>query len=1174
MTYIILATLVLICKCLLISSAIKQCDSSTTSFPVSVVHHKGFNVSGDFHFDISMGLSLPNVVDDWCEKHIHFSLNKLDRLKIKNHIMKNMISFLTEKNCEASELNMMATVVSTDDQGKITQIKFTFDATKEKFFEKISVLFETISIGNLSEETIEHARSVMLLEVWNYIESGFKLRHFDVSLIAAKDMILKRNPLIVIENPQGIPTGIENIMLAFISCYSFHSNTVIKNWPGFVMGNYSDILKEKHIFDFASHNIDNFRIEPFFTSDLLVLREEETLFDRDSLGPAMTMLNFPNLVPLFSNISLGAVYNRSLFPDSFVKRILRAIRSIEFKSEIVQAAEDISDSFVTPVLGISMRSLNAIHVNGYSMDMNFYVNLYKTAISEIVKDHKIRSIICAFDNDELKSHLHGFLSTLGDDIRVIYFEYNVGITPLQKAAIEMLALSTTTYLLGDKRSPFLQLTYWFGKCLPIVNLIPDSDVVNRHSVYDNILADCEFPNVFVNSYCDENGWAINLPSCRLARKLTYDSCRNRFGTVPYLSIPQFAVGTGGRHFKEFEGNIVDREIDEPAITQIVNSLELGVRHIDTSERYGNDKELSIALQRFYASSGYQREDLWITSKVYNNIGDPITSCREIIRRIGCEYLDLFLLHVPLRFVHHQQQNMSVSFNVNRSLSEIWEDMQYLVSIGLVRHIGVSNFGISDIAELLSSKTLTIVPFLNQVEYNLYLQQRDLRNYCQQQGILLASFGVLLPLKRYSRGPADDLISKLVYQYSESAGVHIPASAVLIRHAQQNNYVTILSAGPANRMKEYVPVIAGAKGSVLLNLSIEDVLALDEIGKFRHQRHYNVQSFPEERATIQVVSDNSTFYFGPRPDYVKSELQKLCQVANLSVEFCLEIAEFYTRERSQEDIPLDNYFVEDPSLHSLLAEDGFIIVPKVLSSKQCQEMRKTISNYVEMKGPLLRKYDVTVNQGHYIADIKTDPLLRYIFQSVHASKTLHSALGNVFFGGEKYRFLQRNELNIDREVGWHRDRVEKFYYIHQPPLDEWSSISSSSTDFLIVNVGIYLEDHDKDGQGLTVEIGSNKCRDCRGPVVALTPKMGDAIIFDNRLFHRGVYKDFLLNSTKSRYLISIGYGRNNVFSDEFENAIMNRNEIFNNISHCAGLHAYSPCTQEFMRRRYRDRSIHF
>jgi alcohol dehydrogenase (NADP+) len=647
-----------------------------------------------------------------------------------------------------------------------------------------------------------------------------------------------------------------------------------------------------------------------------------------------------------------------------------------------------------------------------------------------------------------------------------------------------------------------------------------------------------------------------------------------YKSVPFLEMPDIAIGTGGPHFKHFEGNFHGNVKDE-AVTQILESLTVGFRHIDTAELYGTDRELSVALDRFYSITGYQREDLWITSKLYDNLADPISSCKAIIQRIGCNYLDLLLLHVPLRFIHYRDKIPLSNYTGGKTLGEVWSAMENLVELGLVRHIGVSNYEIADLQELFSLRFMTIPPFVNQVERHIYLQQRDLKAYCSHLGVRLVSYGVLSPLKRFRRGPVDDVIDYLSTAYSELLNMPISPSVILIRHAQQSDFIPVISTSSLERMKEYLPALADSHGQIhrLLNLSPADLAKIDETGKYRHQRYYGGQDYPNETTTIPIYLDGQTYFFGAALGHAENELKALCDSFHVTItlESCDQIRNYYMKIVQQVNLQAPKV----NSIESSFSNDGFMVVPNLLSPEKCTEIQQTVMQYVESKGPLLRRYDSRVPFGYYIADIKTDKQLKYIFHTMHASTRLHEALSSIFGGSSSYHFLQRNELNINREVGFHRDRVEEIFYPIRPSLDDWSHVSlrENSDYYSIVNVAVYLQDHDIDGRGLTVEVGSHKCPDCRGPTVKIASKMCDAIIFDNRILHSGAT---LYNISQNRVLLSIGYGKNNIFSEEFRIALSHRNFLFNNLSICAGdAHADVPCVEAYMKPRYLHRiSSHY
>lgn len=151
---------------------------------------------------------------------------------------------------------------------------------------------------------------------------------------------------------------------------------------------------------------------------------------------------------------------------------------------------------------------------------------------------------------------------------------------------------------------------------------------------------------------------------------------------------------------------------------VAQALEIGYRHIDTALLYENHDAIGRAI------APYPREELFLTSKVLPEhlIEETVTqSCARALRELNVDYLDLFLLHYPDR-----RMNMEV----------ILTELSSLIDAGLTRFIGVSNFTIAHLKDLLP---LQFPLSVNQVEYHPYLNQRPLLTFCHQQGIRIVSY---------------------------------------------------------------------------------------------------------------------------------------------------------------------------------------------------------------------------------------------------------------------------------------------------------------------------------------------------------------------------------------------------------------------------------------------------
>ena len=153
---------------------------------------------------------------------------------------------------------------------------------------------------------------------------------------------------------------------------------------------------------------------------------------------------------------------------------------------------------------------------------------------------------------------------------------------------------------------------------------------------------------------------------------------------------------------------------------VLAALEAGYRHIDTAAMYGNEESVGAAIRM----SGIPRENIFVTTKLWNSDhGNPARALDTSLRKLNLDYVDLYLIHYPVR---ERRQS--------------WRALEGLRAEGKARSIGVSNFTIRHLRELLvETKTL---PAVNQVEFHPYLYQRDLLDYCAGEGIVIEAYSPL------------------------------------------------------------------------------------------------------------------------------------------------------------------------------------------------------------------------------------------------------------------------------------------------------------------------------------------------------------------------------------------------------------------------------------------------
>jgi len=183
---------------------------------------------------------------------------------------------------------------------------------------------------------------------------------------------------------------------------------------------------------------------------------------------------------------------------------------------------------------------------------------------------------------------------------------------------------------------------------------------------------------------------------------------------------------------------------------IQEAIRIGYRHIDCAAIYGNEAEIGKALEEVMQAGLVTRDELWITSKLWNNAHAreevPI-ALKKTLADLRLGYLDLYLIHWPVAtrpdviFPGKADDFFSLA---EMPLNETWAGMEDCVESGLVKHIGVSNCSIKKIEELSSAK---IKPEVNQIELHPYLQQDEMLSYCNVNNIYLTAYSPLGSLDR-------------------------------------------------------------------------------------------------------------------------------------------------------------------------------------------------------------------------------------------------------------------------------------------------------------------------------------------------------------------------------------------------------------------------------------------
>jgi diketogulonate reductase-like aldo/keto reductase len=246
----------------------------------------------------------------------------------------------------------------------------------------------------------------------------------------------------------------------------------------------------------------------------------------------------------------------------------------------------------------------------------------------------------------------------------------------------------------------------------------------------------------------------------------HGSLRDAVTLANGVKMPRLGLGT----WKSAEGAEVEQSVRW--------ALEIGYRHVDTAAVYGNERGVGRAVR----ASGVPREQVFVTTKVWNDDQrsgrDAVTRAfDESLRRLAMDYVDLYLVHWPVKGRYR----------------EAWRALEAIYATGRAKAIGVSNFLVHHLEDLLGDAEVT--PMVNQVEFHPRLVQRELMDFCRARGIVQEAWSPLMKGKVNDEPVLRDLAAK----YRKT-----PAQVVL-RWNLQHGIVTIPKSVRRERLEENAAV---------------------------------------------------------------------------------------------------------------------------------------------------------------------------------------------------------------------------------------------------------------------------------------------------------------------------------------------------------------------------------
>ncbi|XBW38290.1 hypothetical protein QEN19_003879 [Hanseniaspora menglaensis] len=251
----------------------------------------------------------------------------------------------------------------------------------------------------------------------------------------------------------------------------------------------------------------------------------------------------------------------------------------------------------------------------------------------------------------------------------------------------------------------------------------------------------------------------------------------------------FGVGSYWRIHKS-ENNL---KFVPELVEQLKTAINAGFKMLDGAEAYNTYEEIGMALKE----TGVKRENIWITDKyltrshTLRGSNGPIDSLNRGLELMQIDYVDMYLLHTPT----------ITKENAGITLVEAWQQCEKLVELGKAKNIGVSNFRVQDLEEIM--KICKIKPMCNQIEFHPYLQQQSpgIREYCFKHGIQIEAFSVLTPLTKFAEesNPIIPIVEKMSAKYGKTS------SQILLRWSTQLGILPLTTTSSAQRIKESLDI---------------------------------------------------------------------------------------------------------------------------------------------------------------------------------------------------------------------------------------------------------------------------------------------------------------------------------------------------------------------------------
>lgn len=297
---------------------------------------------------------------------------------------------------------------------------------------------------------------------------------------------------------------------------------------------------------------------------------------------------------------------------------------------------------------------------------------------------------------------------------------------------------------------------------------------------------------------------------------------------------------------------------QAAPKEVENAVEIalksGYRHIDCAAIYRNETEVGAGIKK----SGVPRNQIFITTKLWNTNHDSYENAEaglnKSLRDLGLEYVDLYLIHWPVKFASGRKWfplDSEGVFQANETdVVKVWQIMEKLLATGKTKAIGVSNFNVRRLKQVL--EVAKVKPAVNQVEIHPYLVQPELNEFCKQQGILLEAYS---PLGNNQTGEPKTVDDPEAHAVAKQ--LNMDPGQVLVSWGVQRGWVVLPKSVTEKR------IVGNFQDKVLPNDAMQRLDALNKHKRFNFPARWGVDIFDDQdvkelkKIAKESAEDNKT-----------------------------------------------------------------------------------------------------------------------------------------------------------------------------------------------------------------------------------------------------------------------------------------------------------------------------